>query len=168
MCIQRYNVCKHITLDENLNFVYVWHVKDRAKCHSHFLQVHGISPYPLHDGCRIGQVSFSIACRKFQVLGPMHCKLSTLPIIIAVAKKWITSLLCPHWNSTRDLPQMLSSEASKQSSWSSQRYCPSIQPPWLAHRKYRGPNTPCPQNSISCPALRNKSCFMPLYKSPII
>ncbi len=34
--------------------MYEQHVKDRAKCHSRFLQVHGISPYPLHDRC-IGQ-----------------------------------------------------------------------------------------------------------------
>ncbi len=53
-------VCMYLSLDENLNFMYVRHMKDRAKCPSHFLQVHGISPYPLHDRCRIGQMSFSI------------------------------------------------------------------------------------------------------------
>ncbi len=40
---------------------------DRAKCHSHFLQMHGISPFPLHDRCRIGQISFSTSCGKIQV-----------------------------------------------------------------------------------------------------
>ncbi len=48
--------------------MYVWHVKARAKCHSHFLQVYGISPYHLHDRCRTRQISFSIECRKSKVL----------------------------------------------------------------------------------------------------
>ncbi len=32
------------------------------------LLVHGISRYPLHDRCRIGQISFSTYCRKFEFL----------------------------------------------------------------------------------------------------
>ncbi len=53
-------------------------MKDRANCTSHFLQVHGISPYPLHDRCRIGQISFSTACRKFMLLSSaMDCREDT-------------------------------------------------------------------------------------------
>ncbi len=36
----------------------VYEVKDTAKSHRDFLQVHGISPYPLPDRCRMRNVEY--------------------------------------------------------------------------------------------------------------
>ncbi len=54
---------KVLALDENMYFMYK-RVASNA-IHISCKLVHGISPYPLRDRCRIGQITFSTACRIF-------------------------------------------------------------------------------------------------------